>query len=164
MISVSIQTLGDFQNVQNQTDLFEIEPHTSHSDTHSQIDIDTSFCFEEDLSTEGEEEKEESDDDNENPNGNAFIVYWSCLLKLLNRYLNSAAPAFIKKVIDKGSVICVHLICQNGHDIIWRSQPMVNRCYLGNLRLSATVHFSSNTYQKMAKYFRVLDIPWISKT
>ena len=119
MISVSTQTLGDFQNVQTQTDLFEIESHTSHSDTHSQIDIDTSFCFEEDLSTEDKEEKEERDDDNERPNGSAFIVYWSCLLMLLNQCLNCVAPAFIKKVINKGSAVCVHLICQNGHDVIW---------------------------------------------
>ena len=41
---------------------------------------------------------------------------------------------------------------------------MVNRYYLGNLRLSASVLFSSNTYQKLAKDFQVLDIPWISKT
>ena len=58
------QALGDFQNVQTQTDLFETESHTNHSDTHSQIDIDTSFWFEENLSTEDEEEKEERDDDN----------------------------------------------------------------------------------------------------
>ena len=144
MISVSTQTLGDFQNVQTQTDLFEIESHTSHSDTHSQIDIDTSFCFEEDLSTEDEEER---DDDNERPNGSAFIVYWSCMLMLLNRCLNCVAPAFIKKVINKRSAICVHLICQNGQDVIWQSQPMVNRYHLGNLRRSASVLFSSNTYQ-----------------
>ena len=44
--------------------LFEIESHTSHPDTHLQIDIDTFFCFEEDLLTEDEEEKEKRDDDN----------------------------------------------------------------------------------------------------
>ena len=81
MISVSTQTLGDFQNVQTQIDLFEIESNTSHSDTHSQINIDISFCFEEDLSNE---DKEEKDDDNKHPNGSAFIVYWSYLLMLLN--------------------------------------------------------------------------------
>ena len=84
MISVSTQTLGDFQNVQTQIDLFEIESNTSHSDTHSQIDIDISFCFEEDISNEDKEEKEEKDDDNEHPNGSAFIVYWSYLFMLLN--------------------------------------------------------------------------------
>ena len=118
IISVSTQTLGDFQNAHTQTNFFEIEPHTSHSDAHSQIYSDTSFCFEEDLSTEDEEEKEERDDNNERPNGSAFIVYWSCLLMLLNGCLNCVAPAFIKKVINKGSAICVHLICQNGHDVI----------------------------------------------
>ena len=84
MISVSTKTLGDFQNVQTQIDLFEIESNTSHSDTHSQIDIDISFCFEEDLSNEDKEEKEEKNDDKEHPNGSAFIAYWSYLLMLLN--------------------------------------------------------------------------------
>ena len=119
MISVSTETLGDFQNVQTQTDLLEIESHTSHSDTHSQVDIDSSFCFEEDLSTKDEEGKEERDDENKRPNGSAFIVFWSCLLMLLNRCLNCVAPTFIKKVINKGFAVSVHLICQNGHDVIW---------------------------------------------
>ena len=108
MIPVSTQALGDFQNVQTQTDLFETESHTNHSDTHSQIDIDTSFWFEENLSTEDEEEKEERDDDNKHPNRSDFIVYCSCLLMLLNRCINCVAPAFIKNVINKGSALCVH--------------------------------------------------------
>ena len=41
---------------------------------------------------------------------------------------------------------------------------MANWYYLRNLRLSASILFSSNMYQKLAKYFQVLDIPWISKT
>ena len=78
---------------------------------NSQIDIDTSFCFEADLSAEGEEKKEERDDDKERPNGSA---------------LNCIPSAFIKKVINKSCTICVHLICQNGHDVIWWSQPIVS--------------------------------------
>ena len=90
--------------------------------------------------------KKERGDDKERPNGSAFIVYCSCQLMLLNRYLNCIPPAFIKKVIIKSSAICVHLICQNGHDVIWWSQPIVNRYYLRNLRRSATDLFNSNTY------------------
>ena len=41
---------------------------------------------------------------------------------------------------------------------------MINGQYLGSLRLSASILFSSNTHQKLAKYFHVLDIPWISKS
>ena len=112
MISVSTQKLGDFQNVQTQTDLFKIEFHTSHSDTHSQIDIDTSFCFEEDLSTEGKKEKSEIDDGNKLRNGSASIFYWSCQVMLLNRCLNCVASALIKNVVNKGSTICIRLIYQ----------------------------------------------------
>ena len=113
MISISTQTLGDFQNLQT---LFEIESHTSHSDTHSQIDIDTSALKR--ILQLNTKKKKERDDDNKRPNGSAFTVYWSHLPMLLRQCLNCVAPAYIKKVI-KCFAICVHLICQNGHDVIW---------------------------------------------
>ena len=104
MISVSTQTLGDFQNEQTQTDLFEIE---SHSDTHLKPDIDTSFCFKEDLSTE---DKEESNDDNERPNRSTLIVYWSCLPMLQNQCLSCLGLHLSKKL--KGYAVCVHLFAK----------------------------------------------------
>ena len=36
--------------------------------------------------------------------------------------------------------------------------------HLGNLKLSASVLFSSNTFRKISKYFQVMDIPWVSES
>ena len=112
-------------------------------------------------SSESESEIDYSED--KKPSGAAFIVFWSSLQILLQRCLSCASTAIIKKVIVKGSALTVHMSCLNDHFHIWRSQPMQNRFYLGNLKLIAAVLFSSNTYTKLKKYFEMLDIPWISK-
>ena len=41
---------------------------------------------------------------------------------------------------------------------------MDKRFYLRNVRLSACVLFSSDTYRKLQKYFQILNIPWVSKS
>ena len=64
------------------------------------------------------------------------------------------------KVISTGSALCINLLCQENHKFIWRSQPI----YLGNVRLSACVLFSSNTYRKLEKYFHILNFPWVWKS
>ena len=41
---------------------------------------------------------------------------------------------------------------------------MEKKFYLSNVRLSACMLFSSNTYRKLEKYFQILNIPWVSKS
>ena len=41
---------------------------------------------------------------------------------------------------------------------------MEKKFYRGNVRLSACMLFSSNTYRKPEKYFQNLNIPWVSKS
>ena len=127
----------------------------------TEIPPDISFCTEEEISSEEEEEVE---NENDRPKGSAFKVYWSCLLILLQRCHICTAPAIITKVITTGSALCINLLCQENYKSIWRSQPMEKRFYMGNVRLSACVLFSSNTYRKLEKYFQILNIPWVSKS
>ena len=54
----------------------------------------------------------------------------------------------------------MNLLCQENHKSIWRSQSIEKRFYLGNVRLSACVLFSSNTYGKL----QILNIPWVLKS
>ena len=68
-----------------------------------------------------------------------------------------------KKVI-RGSAVVVNLRCSSGHQNTWKSQPVTNRYYEGNVKLAASVLFSSNTYMKIAKYFEVANIAWVSKS
>ena len=41
---------------------------------------------------------------------------------------------------------------------------MEKRFYLGNVRLSACMLFSSDTYRNIDKYFEILNIPRVSKS
>ena len=147
----------------NNEDSDENDSQISKTDSQPQADdLDTTFHATEE-SFEDEEESFENSADKQ-PKESTFIVYWSCLLILLQNCLIYAAPAHIKKIITKSSAICVHLLCQNGHFNIWQSQPMQNRHYIGNMRLVSTVFFSSNTYYKLSKYFKIMNIPWVSKS
>ena len=121
------------------------------SQTEIPSDNDISFCTKEEISSE----EEEVESENERTKGSAFIVYCSYFFILLQRCLICTAPAIITKVITKGSALCINLLCQENHKSIWRSQPMEEIFYLGNVRFSAYVLFSSNTYRKLEKYSQV---------
>ena len=62
-------------------------------------------------SSEDEEGRFEESAD-EQPKESAYIVYWSCLLIILQDCLTCAALTHIKNIITKGFAICVHLLCQ----------------------------------------------------
>ena len=95
-------------------DLDEIDSQISKKDSQSQADdLDITFHPTE----ESSEDNEDSAD--EKPKGNVFIVYWSCLLILLQNCLTCVAPSRIKKIISKGFANCVYLLCQNGHFNSW---------------------------------------------
>ena len=61
-------------------------------------------------------------------------------------------------------MLTVITVCTNGHKNIWRSQPPVKRQWMGNIRLSAAVLFSANTFTKIAEYFRLANVQWLGKT
>ncbi|XP_057303860.1 THAP domain-containing protein 11-like [Hydractinia symbiolongicarpus] len=98
------------------------------------------------------------------PQKAAFIVYWSSLLVFFQRCLTCSMPAFVKCFSTKGSQLMVKLLCVNNHNNTWRSQPIINRYSQGNLTQAAAVLFSANTFKRMAKYFNLASIQWITKT
>ena len=99
-------------------DLDENVSQFSKKDSQSQADdLDVTFHPNEESSEDKEEKFEDSAD--EQPKGSAFIVYWSCLLILLQNCVTCVAPARIKKIISKGFANCVYLLCQNGHFNSW---------------------------------------------
>ena len=56
--------------------------------------------------------------------------------------------------------LCINLLSQENHKSIWQSQSIEKRFDLGNVRLSACVLFSSNTYRKL----QILNIPRVLKS
>ena len=100
------------------------------------------------------------------PSKSAFIVYWVSLLLLLKRCLYPACllTTTITKVAYKGSQLIVRMKCPAGHDTTWRSQPNVNHYSEGNLTSAASVLLSANTFTRIATFFNLAGIQWISKT
>ena len=98
------------------------------------------------------------------PPKTAFAAYWSSLMILLKSYLTCSLLATVKNVTVNGSQLIVALTYPNNYENISKSQPTVNWYSQGNLTLSATVLFSANTFERIAKYFDITSIHWIAKT
>ena len=133
---------------------------SDESDDEPSKDLERSFVL-----------SDEDSDDQEQPNANkniikcsAFIVFWSSLVTLFARCFTcfAATKSLIRNT--RGSLLTVKTVCINGHNNIWKSQPSVKRQWFGNIRMSAAVLFSANTFTRIAKYFRLADIQWIGKT
>ena len=73
-------------------------------------------------------------------------------------------PAAITNITFKVSQLIAKLKCQSGHTNTWKSQPTCNRYSIGNLTSTAAVLFSANTYQRIASFFDIANIQWLSKT
>ena len=93
-----------------------------------------------------------------------LFVYWPLLEILLNTCLTSSLPATIKNITLKCSQLIVKLICPNKHENTWKSQLGVTQCSKGNLIISAAVLCSRNMFEKIAWYFSIANIQWITKT
>ena len=84
---------------------------------------------------------------NDMDNDMKFIVFFSCLVPLLQRCLTCNSPAVIKNIFTKGTALCVKLLCHNNHLSSWCSQPQKGAIYLGNLLVDASIVFSGGTYK-----------------
>ena len=73
---------------------------------------------------------------------------------LLKEWLHSTClmPAAITSLTFKGSQLIMRLKCQEGHEAEWKSQPNYNHYSVGN------------KYQRLAQFFDLAGIQWISKT
>jgi len=113
-----------------------------------------------------ETEDSDNNDISAKPLNAAFIVYWSSLLILLKNCLCSpcTVPAFITSIATKGSQLIVNLKCLDNHSFVWRSQPNIQHYSEGNLVGAAAVLFSANTFQRIANFFDMANVQWISKT
>ena len=98
------------------------------------------------------------------PTNSLFIVYWSCLTPLFRHCLTCGSSSSVQSFFICGTAITVELLCNKGHIVKWRSQPLINHFYHGNLKLSPCVLFSSNTYRKILKFFKLSGIPFVAKS
>ena len=78
-----------------------------------------------------------------------FLVFWSCLIQLLQRCSICLFPAIIERSFVKETMITVDLLCKNEHRTTWCSQPINNGMSTGNINISAGILFSGNTFQRI---------------
>ena len=127
---------------------------------------ETSF-HEQDHSFILDSDQEFLDHDVELPSpSSSFVVFWSQLLILLQNcvcvYCGSLTK--INGYFYNGSMIGVHMLCGIGHKFIWHSQTMIKGIAVGNLRLSAAILFSGNTYTRFKDIFRFSSIKHFEKS
>ena len=68
-----------------------------------------------------------------------FIVYWSCLLTLLETCRFCLKPTTIERFFRKGSKIVIEVVCAMKHRFTWESQPNEHGMAAGNISLAASI-------------------------
>ena len=145
-------------------------PNYSDNDKESQTECESSDSDESEYHQSASEYDDDSSSDTHNtdsgrmPSKSAFVVYWSSLMILLKTRLTCSLLETVMNVTVKGSQLIVALTCTNNHEDIWKSKLTINRYSQGNLTLSAAVLFSAKTFERIAKYFDIANIQWITKT
>lgn len=169
----------DCNTKETQTDIIFEETSVTKIDVGVQCDIETQGPFyipltsseTEESDNQSSDEYSESEDESptessKNSSKAAFIVYWTSLLILLEKCLFPACAlsSAVTNIIYKGSQLIVTMKCPRDHTMTWHSQPNCNHYSVGNLVGAASVLFSANTYQRLASFFELANIQWLSKT
>ena len=100
---------------------------------------------------------------NDMDNDMKFIVFFSCLVPLLQRCLTCNSPAVIKNIFTKGTALCLKLLCHINHLSSWCSQPQKGAIYLGNLLVAASIVFSGGTYKVFSDMANILLLQMIKE-
>ena len=93
-----------------------------------------------------------------------FIVFWSCLLNLLNKRRICSKASKVTKVFCKGTKITVDVICGLKHRFTWQSQPNERGMASGNISMAASILLSGGTFERLRDVMQIANIPFISHT
>ena len=92
-----------------------------------------------------------------------YIVFKSCLVSLLSKCLSCGGTVIDCEEHTVGSLLSVKLLCINGHNTTWKSQPLIRNVPAGNLLLAASTLFSGNTYERISQVASFLNLEFIGK-
>ena len=93
-----------------------------------------------------------------------FIVYWSCLLTLLETCRFCLKPTTIERFFRKGSKIVIEVVCAMKHRFTWESQPNEHGMAAGNISLAASILLSGGTFERQRDIMNISNITFISHT
>ena len=132
-------------------------------------DLDPSWQLPDDKKCITEDDNSPSDDEFEGDSNTPdcekkFIVFDSCLSKLLKRCPECGDIIAQCERKTTGSMLSVQLTCHSGHKINWDSQPVVKRKPLGNLLLAASILFTGNTFAAINRLASCLNLQFFSES
>ena len=91
-------------------------------------------------------------------NHTGYVVF--CVSILFKYCLSCGCLASALNVCTRGSMLIVELLCYKVHKNIWRSQQVINRYALGDLKPAASTLYIANTYAKLEAFFKLANIPF----
>ncbi|XP_070573518.1 uncharacterized protein [Ptychodera flava] len=131
--------------------------------TITSVHDDSYHIDESELGSESETENK-PDEEIDHCRETKYLVFDSSLKKLFSRCLECGVAVIDVSTTTRGSLLTAKMTCSNMHDVVWHSQPLLNRMALGNLLLSAAILFSGNTFQSFSDCFSFLKIQCFQKT
>ena len=113
--------------------------------------------------TEEEEEEEEKEQEEAVRKEKKFIVFESCLLKLLQRCCSCGQEVELNTSV-KGTLLMVNGTCPDGHVLNWQSQPLIRDMGAGNLLVAAAILFCGLTFTGISNLAKLLNLAMFSES
>ena len=92
-----------------------------------------------------------------------FIVFESCLFKLLERCCSCGQEVELNTSV-RGTLLVVNGTCPDGHALNWQSQPLVRDLGAGNLMVAAAILFCGLTFTGISNLAKLLNLAMFSES
>ena len=112
-----------------------------------------------DITTEEEEEPAEEAIRKEKK----FIVFESCLFKLLKQCCSCGQEVELNTSV-RGTLLLVNGTCPDGHVLSWQSQPLIRDVGAGNLLVAAAILFCGLTFTGISNLAKLLNLVMFSES
>ena len=93
-----------------------------------------------------------------------YLVFDSCLKKLLKRCPDCGDVIIQHEMETIGSMLSIKLACHSGHTTYWDSQPVVKKKPLGNLLMAASILFTGNTFAAISRFASCFNLQFFSES
>ena len=90
-------------------------------------------------------------------------MFESCLLPLFSQCCKCGLEVELKTSI-RGTLLVVNGSCPDGHEVHWKSQPIIRNSGAGNLIVPAAILFSGLTFTSFTSMAEILNLPMISES
>ena len=92
-----------------------------------------------------------------------FIVFESCLFKLLKQCCSCGQEVELNTSV-RGALLLVNGTCPDGHVLSWQSQPLIRDVGAGNLLVAAAILFYGLTFTGISNLAKLLNLVMFSES